>query len=239
LSRDRGTTPTGLEDMPPLEEDEPVYGDGPIPVGVHDGFDEMEAMAIEEVDQNLLPKIDAMQMGPTLAKNCADAMGRDWEPIIQFPEDDDNQAGEKEVKPVMINVHPFVGNGMQAMSNGSGSRRGSLGPHSSDIIPPLKNLSTLQVSFGSADVHMTDSILGKRAAEEEEVQGERLELSLGLNFGGANKPASSEMGGSDKLGGKAARQETKAREMKQKIVKTGHTNTGKKARPHVWSHQAQ
>jgi hypothetical protein len=139
-------------------------------VGVHDGFDETEAMAIEEVDQNLLPKIDAMQMGSTRAENRADAVGRDREPIIQFPEDDENQAGEKEVKPVMINVHPFVGNVMQAMSNGSGSKGGSHGPHSSDMIPPLKNLSTLQVSFGSADVHMTESILGKRAAEEEEVQ---------------------------------------------------------------------
>jgi hypothetical protein len=177
--------------MPPLEEDGPVYGDGPIPVGVHDGFDETEAMAIEEVDQNLLPKIDAMQVGSTLAENRADAMGRDREPIIQFPEDDENQAGEKEV------------------------------------------------SFGSADVHMTESILGKRAAEEEEVQGERLELSLGLNYGGASKPAVSEMGDRDRLGGQAANQEKKACETKQKIVKTGHTNTGKKARPHVWSRQAQ
>jgi hypothetical protein len=181
--------------MPPLEEDEPVYGDGPIPVGVHDGFDESEAMEIEEVDQNLLPKIDAMQMGPTPAENCTDSVGKDREPIIQFPEDDENQGGDEAVKPVMINVHPFVvGNVMQAMNHGSGSR-GSLGPHSSDMIPPMKNLSTLQVSFGSADVHMTDSILGKRAAKEEVVQGERLELSLGLNYGDASMPASSEMGG--------------------------------------------
>jgi hypothetical protein len=74
-SRGRGTTPTGLEDMPPLEEDEPDYGDGPIPVGAHDGFDETEAMAIEEVDQNLLPKIDAMQMGSTPAENCMNSVG--------------------------------------------------------------------------------------------------------------------------------------------------------------------
>jgi hypothetical protein len=151
-------------------------------------------MAIEEVDQNLLPKIDAMQMGPTPTENQTVYVGKDREPIIQFPEDDEKQGGDEVAKPVMINVHPFVvGNVMQAMSHGSGSRS-SLGPHLSDMIPPMKNLSTLQVSFGSADVHMTDSILGKRAAEEEEVQGARLELSLGLNYGDASTPAPPGMG---------------------------------------------
>jgi hypothetical protein len=203
--------------MAPLEEDEPAYGDGPIPVGAHDGFDETEAMAIEEVNQNLLPKIDAMQMGSTPAKNCMNSVGTAREPIIQFPEDDENQREEHEVNPVMINVHPFVvGNVMQAMSHGSGSKGGLHGPHSSDMIPPMKGLSTLQVSFGSADVNMVaaDSILGKRAAKEEEVQGERLELSLGLNYGDASMPTSAGMGGRDKQGGQAARQEADTRETK-------------------------
>jgi hypothetical protein len=67
----------------------------------------------------------------------------------------------------------------------AGSTR-QLGPRSSDMIPAMCGLSNLQVSFGSAtDVQMAngDTVLGKRAAgEEEEVQGERLDLSLCLNY---------------------------------------------------------
>ncbi|KAK1683368.1 hypothetical protein QYE76_044216 [Lolium multiflorum] len=49
------------------------------------------------------------------------------------------------------------------------------------MIPALQGLSSLQVSFGSVnDVHMqpADTILGKRMADEQEVQGERLELAI-------------------------------------------------------------
>jgi hypothetical protein len=55
------------------------------------------------------------------------------------------------------------------------------------MIPALQGLSSLQVSFDSVnDVQMqpADTILGKRMADEKEVQGERLELSIGLNYGG-------------------------------------------------------
>jgi hypothetical protein len=55
------------------------------------------------------------------------------------------------------------------------------------MIPPLRGLSNLQVSFGlvqDVNMYQADTILGKRAAEEEEVQGGRLDLTLGLNYGG-------------------------------------------------------
>jgi hypothetical protein len=52
----RDVSPNGSDDMPPLEDDIPGYGDVPgfneglVPVGIHDGFDETEHAAMEEVD---------------------------------------------------------------------------------------------------------------------------------------------------------------------------------------------
>jgi exonuclease III len=64
------------------------------------------------------------------------------------------------------------------------------------MIPALRGLSNLQVSFGSAtDVSMAiaDSVLGKRlAGEEEEVQGAALDLSLGLTYRGTAEGGRSE-----------------------------------------------
>jgi hypothetical protein len=76
---------------------------------------------------------------------------------------------------------------MQQISDVNRGDKGVMGPTPSDMIPALRGLSSLQVSFGSAsDVVMTpgDTILGKRGAcDEEEVEGQRLDLSLGLDYG--------------------------------------------------------
>jgi hypothetical protein len=120
----------------------------------------------------------------------------------------------------------------------SASQSGSVGPNSNDMIPPLRGLSNLQVSFGlvqDVNMYQADTILGKRAAEEEEVQGGRLDLTLGLNYGG------------DATMGRAAlpdqnqqRNVTKPGVIThKKVVATGHVKSGKKARPNVWSRQAQ
>jgi hypothetical protein len=62
----------------------------------------------------------------------------------------------------------------------SGDKQASSGPHSSDMIPPIRGLAYTQHS----DVSMSaaDSVLGKRTAEENEVQGGKLDLSLALNY---------------------------------------------------------
>jgi hypothetical protein len=54
------------------------------------------------------------------------------------------------------------------------------------MIPALQGLSSLQVSFGSADTTMVpaDTILGKRTTEEQEVQGERREFPDELDYMG-------------------------------------------------------
>jgi hypothetical protein len=78
-----------------------------------------------------------------------------------------------------------------------------------------------------------DTILGKRGAcDVEEVEGQRLDLSLGLDYGkgsgraipkkGRNKAAMKEPGGPTKERG----------EQEKKMVPTGHMSSGKKARPH-------
>jgi hypothetical protein len=70
------------------------------------------------------------------------------------------------------------------------------------MIPALRGLSNLQVSFGSAtDVTMiaADTILGKRpAGEEDEVQGQCLDLSLGLNYGSGAPGGSNQRGRNQK-----------------------------------------
>jgi hypothetical protein len=51
----------------------------------------------------------------------------------------------------------------------------------------MRGLSNLQISFGlDGDVVMTsaDRVLGKHATDDEEVQGGRLDLTLGLDYGG-------------------------------------------------------
>jgi hypothetical protein len=98
----------------------------------------------------LLPKVDAMQMGSTPNHRHATSIGREKEPIVQFLEEDELQSKAEEDGQVNITVNKHVlGNVMQAMNFGSGSRSGSLGPHSSDMIPPMRGISNLQVSFGS------------------------------------------------------------------------------------------
>jgi hypothetical protein len=73
-----------------------------------------------------------------------------------------------------------------------GNRRTTSGPHSSDMIPAVRGLSNLEVSYGSgSDVSMTaaDSVLGKRMAGDTGVPEQRLELSLGLGYGAATGPS--------------------------------------------------
>lgn len=72
---------------------------------------------------------------------------------------------------------------MRAHSGGSQDRDAT--PHSSDMIPALKGLSQTGLSQKSdSDVSMpaADSGLGKRTAEEKELQGQKLDLSLALTL---------------------------------------------------------
>jgi hypothetical protein len=117
-------------------------------------------------------------------------------------------------------------------------------PTSSDMIPAVKGLSNLQVSFGSgSDVSMTaaDSVLGKRMAEGNDEPVQKLELSLGLGLG-------AHAGGKLKRGkkGTSASQVDKkddaadsvAARTRRKIA-TGHAGPRNLTEPHGGSRQAQ
>lgn len=112
------------------------------------------------------------------------------------------------------------------------------------MIPALHGLSSLQVSFGSvSDVVMSpaDTILGKRVAEDQEVQGERLELSLGLDYEGKEAGTPPKKGKvQTEAGGQA--EENKKRMVytrSKNVANTGHKPAGKLTRPNVWSRQEQ
>jgi hypothetical protein len=84
-----------------------------------------------------------------------------------------------------------------------------------------------------------DTILGKRAAgEEEEVQGQCLDLSLGLNYGGSALEGSNRKGSRQKKNQKTVtRPGSVTQEGKQNIKPTGHVSSAKKVRPYVWTRQ--
>jgi hypothetical protein len=237
-----------LEDMPPLEDIVP--GDFLQPIGVDDDFDEEEKAVEEDVEQNLLAKIDPMQVDGRVQEAslvCAggqsgELKGKDAEPIIQFPEDDIVASGNDRQNHANLFINPNILAHMQQLSGGS--RGGPGGPTASDMIPALRGLSDLHVSFGSAtDIPMVpaDTILGKRSAiEEEEVQGNRLELSLGLDYGGGRLNDHHKKGKQQQSpGGRGSRPRRGGRGGTQKMVATGHVSSGKKARPNVWSRQEQ
>jgi hypothetical protein len=83
-----------------------------------------------------------------------------------------------------------------------------------------------------------DTVLGKRGAEEPEVQGQRLELSLGLNYGHKQD------GGKAKKGKTHVNKEVKRNvevvyKRNKKLASTGRLPTGELTRPNVWSRQEQ
>jgi hypothetical protein len=81
------------------------YEEGLVPVGIHDGFDEHDAIRTEEVDQNLLPQVEAMQVGSVPAPRHATSIGKDREPIIQFPEEEEHQSGDRERNQINLTMN--------------------------------------------------------------------------------------------------------------------------------------
>jgi hypothetical protein len=82
-------------DVPPLEDIGLQHDQNLVPVGEGDGFDEEEKPAAELVEQNLIARVDAMQVDPrprgTQAMNTTKSATS--EPIIQFPEEEGQELG--------------------------------------------------------------------------------------------------------------------------------------------------
>ncbi|KAM0859415.1 hypothetical protein ACQ4PT_047201 [Festuca glaucescens] len=138
-------------------------------------------------------------------------------PIIQFPEEDETQAGEQNCHIQVTMTKDMLAKLQQAhdqarqqthISQASQSR----GPRPSDMIPALQGLSSLQVSFGSVnDITMqpADSVLGKRAADDQEAQCEQLDLSLGLVHGQKTKGGTPKKGRTQAQGKEQSGQDQK------------------------------
>jgi hypothetical protein len=156
-----------LEDMPPLENIVPERG--MVVVGAYDGFDEHEMPANEEVEQNLLGKVDAMQMESTpQILNPAGNCEQRTTPFVQFSDEDVPDADPSQASKKYVVEQNFFWH-MQQSSGASPELGGRMGPRSSDMIPAMRGISNLYVSFGSAtDISMAnaDSVLGKRTARE-------------------------------------------------------------------------
>jgi hypothetical protein len=82
-----------------------------------------------------------------------------------------------------------------------------------------------------------DTVLGKRAAgEEEEVQGERLDLSLGLNYRNDAPEGQQRKRGRRQMGaqGQTVKPASDATGRTKTMMPTGHVISAKQAKPHVW-----
>lgn len=249
-------TDSSDNEMPPLEDD-PDLGD----VGALDGFGEAEAPALQEVEHGLADNIQAMRMTENWEIQQQAASARQGsQPIIQFLEEEGSPTamGNEEESDHQIHITmstDFLSQLQRAQAQsqaqaGTSSMYGSWGhgPRSSDMIPALQGLSSLQASFGSvSDVAMTpaDTVLGKRAAADQEVQGERLELSLGLDYGGQNTGVEPKKGKRQEVAKERAKEQADKRGVEmvykrnKKVAATGHKHIGNLTRPNVWSRQAQ
>jgi hypothetical protein len=238
----QGQEDDDLADMPPLEDIVPRTHGQAVEVGVHDGFDDGEKVSLEVVEQNLLCKVDAMQMEGTVSLHGqADGLRNQHAPYVQFLDDDANPAGPEHGRQATYVIEPNLFQRIQQEHEGrQASSTGQLGPRSSDMIPAMRGLSNLQVSFGSAlDVQMAnaDTVLGKRSAgEEEEVQGERLDLSLGLNYRDDALEGQQQKRGRKQMGaqGQTMKLASNATGCTKKMMPTGHVTSAKQAKPNVW-----
>ncbi|KAM0920745.1 hypothetical protein ACQ4PT_007312 [Festuca glaucescens] len=230
-------------EMPPLEDDPVQMQQGVGPVQEKEAGDMRGAKpGLMEVESSLVDKVDALRMGPSTDKE----QGRDAsQPIIQFPEEEGQNPSATYTSDVHITMTPDMLAQMQnfqARQEASSSHNSwRHGPRQSDMIPALQGLSSLQVSFGSVnDISMVpaDTVLGKRQAVEQEVQGGRLELSLGLDYGGKQQGITPKKGKTQDADTEKRQVEVVYRRNK-KSTATGHKPTGNLTRPNVWSRQEQ
>jgi hypothetical protein len=197
----------------------------------------------EDECQDLVGQLEATYAGETkndkingemLDRKAAQASSM---PDMQRGHGDGNVGQQYRLHPNMLrHMSPWLHQGMDgAMSS----------PASSDMIPAMRNLSNTTVSLTSmtdVDMLIPDSVLGKRGADEPEVQGQKLELSLGLSYGTRD-------GGVQKKGKKEGHHQERRDTGKMKAgsnlvyerkkAATGHGASGQLARPNVWSRQQQ
>ncbi|KAM0905347.1 hypothetical protein ACQ4PT_017443 [Festuca glaucescens] len=237
--------------MPPLMDDPAMLGDDLANVTVAECVNEAARSVQQEVEENLVERVDAILMDTRQTNNQYDIpAGRDAsQPIIQFPEEEGQgtaeQGGHIQVtmkRDMLAKLQKVQAQSQQEANSGRGSWEH--GPRPSDMIPALQGLSSLHVSFGSVnDISMlsADTILGKRTADDQEDQGERLKLSLGLDYGSKRNGATPKKGKTQELEKVQARSRAVdvVYQRHKKLAATGHKPTDNLTRPNVWSRQEQ
>jgi hypothetical protein len=216
----------------------------PQAVDAHDGFEDQECRTKEEIEAALARTVESMNLKLNQERGTAKAN--------QLPSDTNMRPGMPCFEQggastgAQVSVIPDAVKLLQYLPMQSGGSRGNGSePQLSDMIPALRDLSQIGLSLTSDfDVWMpaSDTVLGKRMAEEQEMQGQKLNLSLALTYsaptGGktkrGRKGASSGAQGDQKdmvADGVAARTRNK--------IATSHLQPANLTRPNVWSRQEQ
>jgi hypothetical protein len=207
-----------------------VAADIPPAVDAQDGFEEEERRTGEEEEAALANTVNKLQL--KLSKSTGDGVGAVQGVDVLEGEAMHGQGGGSGKTEVVL--APNAIQIMQSMLGPDQGSRGS-GPHSSDMIPPMRGLSQIGLSQNSgSDVSMTeaDSILGKRMAAEDcaaEAPGQKLDLSLALNYSvpSGGKPKKGRKAGATAGAGeqKEPSEDSVAARTRRKIA-TGHVAPG-------------
>jgi hypothetical protein len=209
----------------------------PDRVDAHDGFDTNERNTEPAVEENLADTVNKLQLKLNQQEEPKGkaSMGRDNNRMPGMPQFVMGVGSGT----VQLEVAPEARRFMQETQvDATGNRRTTSGPHSSDMIPAVRGLSNLEVSYGSgSDVSMTtaDSVLGKRLAGDTEVPEQRLELCLGLGYGAV-------AGAKSKRGKKGEHMEMKMDSVVTRTrwrSSTGHAPSDNLTRPNDGSRQEQ
>jgi hypothetical protein len=235
--------------MPPLMDDPAMLG-GDLAT-VAECVNEAAGSVQQDVEENLAVRVDAILMDTRQTNNqYVIPAGRDAsQPIVQFPEEEGRgtaeQGGHIQVtmtRDMLAKLQKVQAQSQQEANLGRGSWE--YGPRPSDMIPALQGLSSLQVSFGSVNdisIPSADTILGKRVADDQEAQGGRLELSLGLHYGSKRNGATPKKGKTQEMEKTQGRRRVVdvVYQRHKNLAATRHKPADNLARPNVWSRQEQ
>ncbi|KAK1621215.1 hypothetical protein QYE76_026732 [Lolium multiflorum] len=212
----------------------------PSAVDAHDGFEEQESGTGEEIERDLAATVNNLQL----------KLSKDRDVGVQ-----DRATGRKDVMPGTKKSVQDGGSGkeevvlapnamqiMQTVTSITSNSRGTpSGLYSSDMIPPMRNLSQLGTPLSGSDVSMADgeSIFGKRTAGEDDTSeeaGQKLDLSLTLKYnvqGGGKSKKGRKAGIQEAQGDKKDAQTENVAARTRRRIATGHATPGNLTRPSV------
>jgi hypothetical protein len=211
----------------------------PPAVDAQDGFEEREQRTEDAVENALVNTVSNMRLQINQEQGslgqAVDATGKDG--LSSLVQGSGSTLAGAVLAPNAMHVLQQT-HGLANGSHGTPSR-----PNSSDMIPPLRGLSHLEISQGTdSDVSMTmaDSLLGKRTAVEDEAIGQKLDLSLALHYSapaGGKPKKGRKMATADEQGVKEDMKADSVAARTRRKIATGHRAPGNLTRPTEGSRQ--